>query len=105
MTVDTIDAMEKALADTPDFPVPARYAHPTVLQWMEQIIADQRADTAAEALEQLKKDLKALNADVEVDPEEFEDIITIKPLFLVHHYEWEGTNPKNRIFTQHEEQT
>lgn len=84
---NSIDAMEKALADTPDFPVPARYAHPTVLQWMEQIIADQRADTAAEALEQLKKDLKALNADVEVDPEEFEDIITIKPLFLVYHYE------------------
>lgn len=68
------------------FPVPARYAHPVTLTRMIRVIYDQRTDSAKEALELVKTDLQALNASVQVEQEEYEEIITIKPMFLVSAY-------------------
>lgn len=92
-------AVEKRLADAyaaneeyvkaygSEFPVPAHYAHVGVLRWMIDILAENRAQTVPQALSQLKIDLKKLNANVTVDEDQFEEIMAIKPLFLVRDYE------------------
>lgn len=69
-----------------DFPVPPRYAHPVVLRRMQEILAQERAKTIPEALEVLKEDLKAVNASVSVEQEEYDEIMAIKPMFLVMDY-------------------
>ena len=69
------------------FPVPARYAHPLVLARMKRVVEEGRAQTAAEALEEVKKDLKALNADVQVEQWEYDEVVAIKPMFLLAEYE------------------
>lgn len=80
-------AMEQALADKPNFPVPARYAHPTVLRRMQRAVLDGRAGTLEEALAVVKADLKALNANVQVDQEEYDEVVAIKALFLNANYQ------------------
>ena len=70
----------------PDFPVPAHYAHPFVLKRMQDIMKDGRAQTIPEALTVLKDDLKALNSNVTVEKEEYDEIVAIKPMFLVMDY-------------------
>ncbi len=79
------EGMENILPD--DFPLPARYAHPLVLTRMIRILREGRAQSADEALEVLKADLKALNADVQVEQEEYDEVVVIKPLFLVSDYQ------------------
>lgn len=83
---EAIRAMEDYIGDYPDFPVPAYYAHPGVLNWMMDILIEGRAENLDEALEILKSDLKALNASVSVEQEEFDEIMAIKPMFLVMDY-------------------
>lgn len=70
-----------------EFPVPVHYAHAGVLRWMIDILAENRAQSVPQALNQLKIDLKKLNANVTVDQDQFEEIMAIKPLFLVRDYE------------------
>ena len=82
---DSIAAMEKALPI--GFPVPARYAHPIVLDRMIRVIREGRAQTAPEALAQVKEDLKALTADVQVEQEEHDEVVAIKPMFLLQDYQ------------------
>ena len=81
-----LQAMEGYLRGYPNFPVPARYAHPVVLRRMIRAVEEGRADTQADALDVVKKDLKALNSDVEVDQEEYDEVVTIKPMFLNEEY-------------------
>lgn len=79
---------EKYLETFPGiFPVPARYAHPVTLTRMIRVIYDKRTESAKEALELVKSDLQALNASVQVEQEEYEEIIVIKPMFLVSAYQ------------------
>lgn len=47
---------------------------------------ESRAETIPEALKLLKEDLKALNSNVVVEKEEYDEIVTIKPMFLVMGY-------------------
>lgn len=82
-----IEELEDYIRKYPEFPVPAHYAHPIVLKRMETILAEGRAETIPEALEVLKSDLKALNSDVAVEQEEYDEIVAIKPMFLVMDYE------------------
>ena len=70
----------------PDFPVPACYAHPIVLKRMQDIVKEGRAQTIPEALGSLKDDLKALNSSVVVEQEEYDEVVAIKPMFLVMDY-------------------
>ena len=69
------------------FPLPARYAHPVVLDRMIRVLREGRAQNAEEALAVVKADLKALNADVQVSQEEYDEVVAIKPMFLVSNYE------------------
>ena len=84
--VKSIDDMQRYIKTYPDFPVPAHYAHPVVLKRMQDILKDKRAETMSEALEVLKNDLKALNSSVVVEQEEYDEIVAIKPMFLVMDY-------------------
>ena len=69
------------------FPLPARYAHPIVLDRMIRVLREGRAQSAEEALAVVKEDLKALNADVQVSQEEYDEVVAVKPMFLVSDYE------------------
>ena len=82
----SIQQMETYIKKYPDFPVPAYYAHPIVLKRMQDIMKEGRAETISEALKLLKEDLKALNSNVVVEKEEYDEIVTIKPMFLVMDY-------------------
>ena len=82
----SIQQMETYIQKYPDFPVPAHYAHPFVLKRMQDIMKDGRAQTIPEALTVLKDDLKALNSNVTVEKEEYDEIVAIKPMFLVMDY-------------------
>ena len=52
-----------------------------------RILREGRAQSADEALDVLKADLKALTADVQVEQEEYDEVVVIKPLFLVIDYQ------------------
>ena len=80
------EAVEKHIKAYGAFPVPARYAHPVTLTRMARVIREGRAKDAQEALEVVKEDLKKLNANVRVEQEEYEEVVAIKPMFLVENY-------------------
>ncbi len=82
-----VQAMEDYVKTYPEFPIPAHYAHPAVLRRMKEIIAQGRAETVPEALEVLKQDLKHLNSSVTVEQDEYDEVVAIKPMFLVYNYE------------------
>ena len=68
------------------FPVPPQYAHPVVLERMIRVLREGRATSVEEAYQVMKADLKALNADVTVTQKEYDEVVTVKPLFLVCDY-------------------
>ena len=63
------------------------HAHPLVLARMKRVVEAGRAQSAREALEEVKKDLKALNADVQVEQWEYDEVVAIKPMFLLADYQ------------------
>ncbi len=69
-----------------EFPLPAEYAHPTVLLRMQRAIGKHKASNIDDALELVKTDLKALNSSVEVDQIEYDEVVAVKPLFTVNDY-------------------
>ena len=69
------------------FPVPSCYAHPIVLKQMADAIEEGRAVTVPEALDAVEKRLQALNADVQVEQEEYDEVVVIKAMFLNHDYQ------------------
>ena len=69
------------------FPVQPQYAHPVVLDRMILIVREGKAADAEGALETVKKDLKALNSSVTVSQQEYDEVVTIKPLFIVSDYQ------------------
>ena len=69
------------------FPVPSTYAHPVVLKQMMDAVEEGRAVTVPEALEAVKNRLREVNADVQVEQEEYDEIVQIKALFLNHDYQ------------------
>ena len=69
------------------FPVPSCYAHPIVLKQMTDAIEEGRAVTVPEALDAVEARLKSLNADVQVEQEEYDEGVVIKAMFLNHDYQ------------------
>ena len=87
-------AWDEAVADMcaflearPDFPVPAQYAHPVVLDRMIRVLREGKAKDSAKAYSVMKKELKALNSAVKVSQQEYDEVVAIKPLFLVCNYQ------------------
>lgn len=64
------------------FPVPACYAHPVTLDRMIRTIRDGQAQEADAALLAMMQELKRLNADVQVEQEEYDEVVAVKPMFL-----------------------
>ena len=82
-----LNDMREYLAQKPDFPVPAQYAHPVVLERMIRALREGKAKTASQAYTTMKKELKALNNTVKVSQSEYDEVVKIKSLFLVCNYE------------------
>ncbi len=83
---DAVTASRKYILQRERFPVPAQYAHPIVLERMIRIVREGRAQTTEKAFELLKSDLRALNSSVTVSQKEHDEVVEIKPLFLVCEY-------------------
>ena len=81
-----LDDMRAYLRDAPAFPVPPQYAHPVVLERMIRALREGRAVSVGEAYETVKADLKVLNAGVTVTQKEYDEVVEVKPLFLVCGY-------------------
>ncbi len=79
------DAVEAALSGR-ELSVPARYAHPFVFDRMIRVIREGRCTGVQEAFETVKNDLKALNSSVTVSQVEYDEVVKIKPLFLINDY-------------------
>lgn len=78
--------MEQYIRSYPSFPLPARYAHPIVLKRMIRAIEEGEANDAETALEAVKRGLKALNSSVQVEQEEYDEVVAVKPMFLIEDY-------------------
>ena len=81
-----VEAMRGYLKGRPSFSIPPQYAHPIVLTRMIRVLREGRAQSAAEALEVVKEDLRALNSSVTVSQKEHDEVVAVKPLFLVCDY-------------------
>ncbi len=92
---DVTARLEKARNDMADylrwygshFPLPAKYAHPAALQRMIRSIEEGRSETVEEAFTCLKADLQKLNSSVQVSKQEYDEVVAIKPMFLLENYE------------------
>ncbi len=82
----TLAEMEDYLKGYPDFPLPARYAHPATLTRMIRSLRQGRSETVAEAYEDMKAVLKSLNRSVQVSQTEYDEVVAIKPMFLLADY-------------------
>ncbi|MBE7005239.1 MAG: ATPase P [Ruminococcaceae bacterium] len=78
--------MRSLLQEERGIPVPAQYAHPIVLERMIRVLREGRAQSVGEAYETMKADLKALNASVTVTQKEYDEVVAVKPLFLLCNY-------------------
>lgn len=65
------------------FPLPPTLAHPLVLVWMERTVLSNSANTPAQALQLVTASLQAMDASVTVSETTYQEVTTIKPLFLV----------------------
>ena len=81
-----LDAMREYLKDKPDFFLPAQYAHPVVIERIIRIIREGCTADADEAFHIMKNELKALDNTVMVSQKEYDEVVKIKPLFLVCDY-------------------
>ena len=54
---------------------------------MVRVIEEGRAARVPDALEAVKQDLKALNSGVEVDQQEYDEVVAIKAMFLNEDYQ------------------
>ena len=75
------------LAAYPGFPLPVRYAHPLTVARMIRSVREGRSETVEDAFEDMKAVLKSLNSSVTVSQTEYDEVITIKPIFLLENYQ------------------
>lgn len=83
---DALRTMSSVIDGKQDFPVPPQYAHPIVLERMIRVIREGRATTIREAFDVIKEDLRKLNSEVSVSQKEYDEVVTVKPMFLVMDY-------------------
>ncbi len=82
----TLAEMTDYLKGYPDFPLPARYAHPATITRMVRSLRQGRSETVEEAFEDMKQVLKSLNSSVRVSQTEYDEVVAIKPMFLLADY-------------------
>lgn len=84
---EALSRMEKYIGREKHFPLPARYAHPVVCRRMVRILLQGRAKDTAGALDVLREDLRAADSSASLEREDYEEVVLIKPLFLVADYQ------------------
>ena len=84
---DAMAAMEGYIKGYEGFHLPARYAHPAVLTRVIRIIQEGRATGWHDAFCVMKDELKAIDSSCRVSQEEYDEIMAIKPMFLIHGWE------------------
>ena len=84
---EALAASQRNIAGYDNFPVPAQYAHPVVIDRMIRILKQGRAETAKDAYVVMKNELKKMNNTVTVSQKEYDEIVLIKPMFLVMDYQ------------------
>ncbi|MGN0363765.1 MAG: hypothetical protein ACI4ET_13120 [Bilifractor sp.] len=82
-----LDNMQHHINSYPGYPLPACYSHPIVCDRMIRILREQRAADLEGALAVLKEDLKGMDHTVALDRQDYDEVIRIKPLFLVSDYQ------------------
>ncbi|MBQ9421372.1 MAG: ATPase P [Lachnospiraceae bacterium] len=82
-----VKASAEYTAKYESFPVPPQYAHPATFDRMIRVIREGRAEDISSAWETMKADLKAINSEVTVSQTEYDEIVAIKPMFLLCDYE------------------
>lgn len=78
--------MQKFVSEHKEIPVPAQYAHPAAIDRMIRVIREGKAESIEEAYEVMKKELRAINNQVTVSQTEYDEIMAIKPMFLLCGY-------------------
>ncbi len=68
------------------FPVQSHYAHPIVIRRMIRVVREGKADNAIDALNIMEEELKGLDSSVKVTQEEHDEVVAIKPMFLLCDY-------------------
>ena len=71
----------------PGFLLPPHYAHPVVLARVMRIVEEGRSADWDEAFGIMKDELKAIDGSCSVSQEEYDEIMAIKPMFLIHGWE------------------
>lgn len=84
--LEALSEMRVHLEQRPDFSLPAQYAHPVVIDRIVRVIREGRAEDIQTAFGLMKDDLKALNSSVTVSQKEHDEVVEVKPLFLVCDY-------------------
>ena len=82
-----VTEMKNFLNSEENFPLPAQYAHPMVLERMIRIISAGRATRVQEAYQILKEDYRQINCNVMVSQRDYDEIVATKPMFLLNDYE------------------
>ena len=84
---DALHDMQLFLENEKDFPVPPQYAHPIVLERMIRAIKKGKATTAEDAFVYVREELKRLDQSVQVSQKEYDEVVAVKPMFLVCDYQ------------------
>lgn len=82
----SVEAMQRSVKHLVNFPIPCYYAHLYTFDRMIRILQEERAQTVEQALEVLKTDLKGMDSTVVLSKEDYQQVVTIKPLFTVQDY-------------------
>ena len=78
--------MQRFVSEHKEIPVPAQYAHPASMDRMIRVIREGKAESIEEAYEVMKNELRAINNQVTVSQTEYDEIMAIKPMFLLCGY-------------------
>ena len=78
--------MQGFVSEHKEIPVPAQYAHPATIDRMIRVIREGKAESVGKAYEVMKEELRAINNQVTVSQTEYDEIVAIKPMFLLCGY-------------------
>lgn len=69
-----------------DFPIPPKYVHFSTISRLIAGIEEGKGETIDTAYKRFVEELKKMNKDVSLYPDEYEEIMDIKPIYLVENY-------------------
>ncbi len=78
--------MEEYIKGYEGFLLPSKYAHPATFSRIARVLKEGRAEDFASAFATMKEDLKAINSNTQVYQEEYDEIVAVKPMFLLEDY-------------------